>query len=278
MACKTLLCVTAARHGDQDLQTAISLSTTMEAHLVLLVVAFGAMPPYSGYSGETASIWIDERGHETALLNEKIETAKARLTAAGISYEVQEFFCDFPWAPDLLGQRAMYADMTIIGAEMAADEDLRAFAIDGVLFHSPTPALIVPKCFSPVWPPRIVMVAWNARVEAAGAVHKALDALKAAERVHVAMVDPVALTGLQGEEPGADIATYLARHGAEVSVDVIASETRSTDEALLRHGVDVGADLIVMGAYGHSRMRERIFGGVTRAMLEHAKLPIFLGR
>ncbi|WP_246705617.1 universal stress protein [Rhizobium sp. P40RR-XXII] len=250
----------------------------MEAHLVLLVVAFGAMPPYSGYAGETASIWFDERDREATLLGEKIETARAKLTASGISYEVQEFFCDFPWAPDLLGQRAMYADMTIIGSEMTADEDLRGFAIDGVLFHSPTPALIVPKDSSPVWPPRTVMIAWDAGQEAADAVHKALDILKAAERVHVAMVDPVALPGLQGEEPGADIATYLARQGVNVTVDVIASGKRSADEALQRHGVDISADLIVMGAYGHSRMRERIFGGVTRAMLEHAKLPIFLGR
>ncbi|GAC1043193.1 universal stress protein [Rhizobium sp. No.120] len=250
----------------------------MEAHLVLLVVAFGAMPPYSGYAGETASIWISERERETTLLNRKIEAARGKLSAAGISYEIQELFCDFPWAADLLGQRAMYADMTVIGGEFAADEDLRDFAIDGALFHSPTPALVVPKDFSLMWSPRTVMVAWDASQEAACAVHQALDILKAAERVHVTMVDPVALSGLQGEEPGADIATYLARHATDVTVDVIASETRATDEVLQRHGIDVGADLIVMGAYGHSRMRERIFGGVTRAMLQHAKLPIFLGR
>jgi nucleotide-binding universal stress UspA family protein len=278
MPCKTLLCVTAARHDDRDLQTAIALSETMEAHLVLLVVAFGAMPPYTGYAGETASIWISEREHEASLLKKKIEAARGKLIAAGISHEIQEFFCDFPWAPDLLGQRAMYADLTIIGADMAADADLRRFAIDGALFHSPTPALIVPKDFSLAWPPRTVMVAWDAGQESACAVHKALDVLKAAERVHVAMVDPVALPGLQGEEPGADIATYLARHGINVVVDIIASETRSDDEALQRHGIDVSADLIIMGAYGHSRMRERIFGGVTRAMVEHAKLPILLAR
>ncbi len=278
MSCKTILSVIAARHDDKDLQTAIALSDATGAHLVLLVVAFGAMPPYSGYADDAASIWINERERETAALNDKVASARTKLASAGISHEIQEFFCDFPWASDLLGQRALYADITLIGGDVVADEDIRGFAIDGALFHAPTPALIVPKDFSLAWPPRTVMVAWDSSYEAGRAVHQALDVLKSAARVHIAMVDPVALPGLQGEEPGADIAAYLARHGIDVSVDVIASGTRSIDAALQRHGTDIGADLLVMGAYGHSRMRERIFGGVTRAMLEHSNLPLLMGR
>lgn len=278
MSCKTILSVMSARHGYQDLHKAISFCEATSAHLVLLVVGFGAMPPYSGYGDSSASIWISERERELTQLAERVNSVKAELAATGLSYEVQEFFCDFPWAPDLLGQRALYADITLIGGEMASDEDLQGFVVDGALFHSPTPALIVPKSSSLAWPPQTVLIAWDSSQEAGRVVHQAIDILKAAERVHIAMVDPIALSGIQGEEPGADIAAYLARHGINVSVDVVASSARPISDVLQQHATDIGAELIVMGCYGHSRLRERIFGGVSRAMLQNATLPILMAR
>nr|NLR89412.1 universal stress protein [Rhizobium sp. P28RR-XV] len=278
MSCKTVLSVMSARHTFEDLHKAIAFCQATNAHLVQLVIGFGAMPPYSGYGDATASIWISERDRELAQLAEKINSVKAELAATGLSYEVQEFFCDFPWAPDLLGQRALYADITLIGGEMVSDEDLRGFVIDGALFHSPTPALIVPKVGSLAWPPQTALIAWDSTQEASRVVHQALDVLKAAERVHVTMVDPIALSGLQGEEPGADIAAYLARHGIKVSVDVIASGTRAISDVLQQHATDIGAQLIIMGCYGHSRLRERIFGGVSRAMVQNVSLPVLMGR
>ncbi|MGG6896944.1 universal stress protein [Rhizobium sp. BR 315] len=278
MSYETVLSVMSSRHGREDLRTAISFCETANAHLVLLVLGFGAMPPYSGYGDSTASIWINERERELTQLGERVASVKAELAASGISHEVQEFFCDFPWAPDLLGQRALYADITLIGSEMTSDEDLRGFAVDGALFHSPTPALMVPKGAPLVWPSKTALIAWDSSHEAGRAVHQAINVLKKAERVHVTMVDPVALSGLQGEEPGADIAAYLARHGINVSVDVVASGSRPINDVLLQHAGDVDADLVVMGCYGHSRVRERIFGGVTRAMLQQTNLPILMAR
>lgn len=278
MSYKTVLSIMSSRHGDEDLATAISFCEATNAHLVLLVLAFGAMPPYSGYGDASASIWIDERDRELAQLDKKVGAARARLAASGISYEAQEFFCDFPWAPELLGQRALYSDITLIAGEMASDPHLNGFAIDGALFHSPTPLLIVPRQGSVAWPPKTVLIAWDSSREAGRAVHQAIDVLKAAERVHVTMVDPVALSGRQGEEPGADIAAYLARHQIEVSIDVIASGTRRINDVLLQHAGDLSADLVVMGCYGHSRARERVFGGVTRGMFRQSTLPILTAR
>ncbi len=278
MAYKTVLSVMSSRHGHEDLRAAVSFCEAINGHLVLLVIGFGAMPPYSGYGDASASIWVDERERELAKLGEKVVSIKTELAAAGISHEVEEFFCDFPWAPDLLGQRALYADITLIGGEIASDARLKAFIVDGALFHSPTPALIVPKGSSLAWPPKRVLVAWDSSQEAGRVVHQAIDVLKSAEHVHVTMVDPVAQSGLQGEEPGADIAAYLARHGISVTVDIIASGARSINDLLQQHATDIDAELMVMGCYGHSRMRERIFGGVSHAMLQHAKLPILMSR
>lgn len=79
-----------------------------------------------------------------------------------------------------------------------------------------------------------------------------------------------------GEEPGADIAAFLTRHGVKVQVDRLSSEGRNADAIITRHAVDMGADLIVMGAYNHPRWQQSLFGGVTRRMIEDCQLPLFL--
>jgi nucleotide-binding universal stress UspA family protein len=94
--------------------------------------------------------------------------------------------------------------------------------------------------------------------------------------VRLVLVDPVTDEIDHGEEPGADIATYLARNGVTVSVDCVPSGGNSVAHVMRRHAVDMGADLMVMGAYGHSRLRERIFGGVTHSMLKDAAIPILM--
>ena len=122
------------------------------------------------------------------------------------------------------------------------------------------------------------MVAWDSRLEASRAVREALDLLVAADDVRLVLVDPVAGEMHQGVEPGADAAAYLARHGAKVTVDRLPSEGRTVAEILCRHAVDCSADLLVMGGYGHSRLRERLFGGVTKSMIEDQPLPILMAR
>ena len=100
--------------------------------------------------------------------------------------------------------------------------------------------------------------------------------LREADTVHIAMIDPVASESQQGEEPGSDLAAYLARHGMNVSVEVLASGSRNQGEVILQHATDIGAGMIVMGGYGHSRLREYIFGGVTKYLLDHATMPLLM--
>ena len=134
---------------------------------------------------------------------------------------------------------------------------------------SGTPLLIVPVGSTPTLRPKKVLLAWDSRIEAARAAHEAIDLLVEADDVNVTLVDPEATFGANGPEPGADIATYLARHGVKVTVVRLSSAKHSVADALRQHAVDISADLIVMGAYGHSRLRERIFGGVTKSMIQN---------
>jgi len=122
------------------------------------------------------------------------------------------------------------------------------------------------------------MIAWDSRLEASNAVSRAMHLLSAADAVHVTLVDPMGDEGGQGMEPGADIATYLARHGVKVTVDRIPSQGRTVADTLGQHAIDVSADLLVMGAYGHSRLRQRIFGGVTRSIVDEPPLAVLMAR
>ncbi len=121
-----------------------------------------------------------------------------------------------------------------------------------------------------------VLVGWNASREATRAVNDAIPLLQRAKKVTVLAVDPEGGTEGHGEVPSADISLHLARHGIKVEAAQTVTGDIDVGDALLSRASDLGADLIVVGAYGHSRMREFILGGVTRHLLQHMTVPILI--
>ena len=121
-----------------------------------------------------------------------------------------------------------------------------------------------------------VMIAWDASVEASKAVRDAIGLMQKAAEVHAVLIDPVPSFEGHGPEPGADLATYLGRHGIEATVHRLPREGKDTGEMLRRTATDLAADLIVMGGFGHSRLRQRIFGGTTTDMLKEATIPVLM--
>jgi len=277
MQAKTILSIVGSNQNDDDLRSAIEVCRGAGAHLSVLVTALAA-PPVGGYGEVTSTVWAEEREREMETLGKKVASAKALLQSSDISFDVDSLFTEYGWVDNELGERARYADLTLIGGGLLADDDMRWRILNGALFQSPAPILIVPKGYSASLRPSTVLVAWDSGNEASQAVRAAMEQLTDAANVHVAIVDPYASIRSNGEEPGADVATFLARHGVRVSVDVLASGGRTIADVLRQHAVDVGAELIVMGAYGHSRMREWIFGGVTRSMLERPPVPLMMTR
>jgi nucleotide-binding universal stress UspA family protein len=185
---------------------------------------------------------------------------------------------DISWADEMVGRRARYADLTLVGPALPDGNPLRQQAIEGVLFWSGNPLLLVPAGARPTLAPERVLVAWDARIEATRAVREALDLLAAAREVRLLLVDPVKGERFHGDEPGADVATFLARHGVRMTVDRLPAEGNTVAEVLRRHAVDTDAELLVTGAYGHSRPRQRILGGVPHSVLEGPPMPAFLAR
>ncbi|MEW9834885.1 universal stress protein [Mesorhizobium marinum] len=278
MAYKTVLAVTGADLGDGDLKLAIALCEEAGAHLAVLVVGLAAPPPIGEYAAFVSQDWLSERQADMDILQTRAAAVTALLASSGVSSDVSSEYAEEGAADDVIGRRARYCDLLFVGPELLSRGVLKTKTVEGGLFSSGKPLLLAPEGTSPTLKPKRILIAWDSRIEASNAVSHARDLLAAADDVRIVLVDPLVGEDGQGEEPGADLAAYLARHGVKVTVDRLSSQGRTVDETLRQHAVDTAAELMVMGAYGHSRLRERIFGGVTQSVIDDTPLPILMAR
>ncbi|RWK65671.1 universal stress protein [Mesorhizobium sp.] len=278
MTFRTLLTITGPNQGEGDLKLAASLCEQIDAHLSVLVLELAAPPSGGEYAVVLSPAWLEERQADLKRLKKRVSEVAAFVSQTAVSVDLSDDYPDTTWADEIIGRRARYADLAILGPDLLASHILKDKVIEGVLFSSGRPLLLVPEGSRPTLKPKRVLVAWDARLESSRALRESLDLLIGAEDVHIAIIDPVEDEYHHGAEPGADAAAFLARHGVKVTVDRLPSSNHSVADVLRRHAVDTAADLMVMGAYGHSRLRERIFGGVTKSMLENPSLPIMMAR
>jgi nucleotide-binding universal stress UspA family protein len=173
---------------------------------------------------------------------------------------------------------ARSADLVVVRQpDRAADEDM-ATNVEALLFEGGRPVLFLPPNGQLASPIRRILIAWDGSREAARATHDALPLLKAAEAVEVVVVDPDKLPDIDAPLAGTDIAGCLSRHDIHVNVTTVSKGSGSTAEAISAQVAASNADLVVMGAYTHQRLREWLFGGVTRAFLESSPVPVLMSR
>ena len=176
-----------------------------------------------------------------------------------------------------IGLQARYSDLVVIG-QTNRDEPSPSVLPDFpeyLIMNSGRPALIIPYAGEFEHIGKRPLISWDASREATRAVTDAIPLLKKADLVQVAIFNTKSVPDAHGEQPGADIALYLARHGIKVEVSVHKTST-DIGNALLSLAHDFDSDMLVMGGYGHSRLREMIMGGVTRTILESMTVPVFM--
>ena len=174
---------------------------------------------------------------------------------------------------DLVAQLARLADLTVVPHPEAGDDVSSSDALHAVLFDSGRPVLIAPQVALQSIGTRIA-VAWNGTAESAAAVQAALPWMQRAEAVRVLSADEYQRRG-----PGAPaLAQYLDLHGIHPEIAQFRPLEREVGRGLLAAAQEFGADMLVMGAYSHSRLRQLILGGVTRHVLENARLPVLMCR
>lgn len=271
-----LLPVTGTAGDENAIAAAAAFASAYSAHLA--VVQPVDLPlPVSGPFGIAPDFNLNAL--HAQLRNEadaKAERLRSRLEREAISWEVRVSDARLVDPPRAMAREARYADLTIVTAPKRGDDDgaiARAY-FTSLLFESGRPVLVVPAHHPAELPLRHVVVAWKPSRESTRALHDALPLLASAASIDVVTVDPVVGDADHGEEPGADIATHLARHGLRVNVLNLTRSGQTVATALLRHAAASGAQLLIAGGYGHSRLREWVLGGTTRELLLALHLPI----
>ncbi len=255
------------------LDLAIKLAMKYDASLV----ALHALSPFiaQGYI-------MDQMGQEVIAAQKKAATELIAKTEEGLrkhtsslDFENIEWLSSFDEPLDAMCAHAKYADLVVIGQSDPSDDSGTQLDFpQRLILSAGRPVLIFPKIGSFSTVGKNIIVAWNASREATRAVTDAIPLLKRAENVHVMAVDSG--YGEHGNFPGTEIANYLAQH--EVNVDVLKNPGGKIDigNELLSRAADISADLIVMGGYGHSRLREWVLGGATRTILESMTIPVLM--
>jgi nucleotide-binding universal stress UspA family protein len=171
---------------------------------------------------------------------------------------------------------ARYADLVVAAQAEPGDEPESRLLPHEIVLSAGRPVLFVPYAGRFEDAGKRVLVAWDGGREAARAVSDALPLLARAESVEVSLFDPERAAARHGEQPGADIALYLSRHGVKVTVHRQSGAGYDVGAQILSRAADAAADLIVMGGYGHARVRELVLGGVTRTILESMTVPVLM--
>jgi nucleotide-binding universal stress UspA family protein len=276
MSFKTVFLAVGAEQGEGELDRAVAICSDLGAHLSVLALGIAPPPPASPYGVVSNDIWAGEIREGQAEAQRRAEAVGAKLADAGLSLSVESQYIDRGTVATLAARFARYADLTLIAPQADGFELMQTWVMNGALFESGRPILLLPA--GPVMFPKVrtVVIGWDASVEASKSVRDAIGLMKAAEAVHAVLIDPVPSFEGHGPEPGADLAAYLARHGIETTVHRLPREGKETGEMLRRTALDLNADLIVMGGFGHSRLRQRIFGGTTTSMMKSTPVPVMM--
>jgi nucleotide-binding universal stress UspA family protein len=270
MSLKSILVhVTDSGQAKARVETALAMAMDHNAHLTGLGVnATSHIPPYA-VPGIPAQVMADVEARGVAAVESARVDFEAAMKRAGWS-ERSNWLEGKGNVVDVVGLHARYADLTVIGQQGADGAD--NLTPDGLVLQSGRPVLVIPHVGVKRPVGKHIVVAWNASREAARAVGDAMPVLEHSEMVDIMSIKPEGI----GDLPGADLARHLARHDIKAEAKQSLASQIETGDVLLNYVSDSGADLVVMGAYGHSRMREFILGGVTHHMLEHMTVPVLM--
>ncbi|HEY9090852.1 universal stress protein [Parasphingorhabdus sp.] len=255
---------------ESRLQVALDIVRAHEAHLVCVQPTTQFTPMTFGPMGDGFVASIDFAQLEAAE-HEHREKIENRLKVESVSWDWHTSYGD---PATILSERSSLADLVIVSQSFAKrDAADKPLPIAGdVAIYANCATMVVPventsfDCEAPV------MVAWNGSAESAKAVRLALPMLKMASEVHLVTV---------GEEPDkfphVEASTYLARHGVPTILHELNGKGKETSAIITDFAAEKNVAALVMGAYGHNRLREILFGGVTKNLLLNAKLPLIMG-
>ena len=266
--------LSADKGGSPATDYAVSVATTLEAHIAGITFVYDPFDLVShlGYiaTDVVEAQWRDYKAEAKATLDRFSQAA----SRAGVSAEPVMIRSSFAGVGDRFGMIARRFDLAVVAQAKPESIGVEGMIIEGALFDSGRPVIIVPSIHREPFKLDRIMICWDGSRPAVRAIADAMPLLERADRIEVAIVAHD--RGTQDEVEGADIGRHLARHGLSIEIERIPGSKMDIADVLLSHAADSSADLIVMGGYGHSRMREFVLGGVTYGMLRTMTMPVLM--
>ena len=252
---------------------AISVAATLGAHVAGLAFLYEPVIPDGTLGGIPVDLIELQRDENSKVADAAVRRFEAAAKSAGVSAESRIVDASVGGAATLFGRIARRFDIAIVGQaqrEHGAGEELM---IEGVLFESGRPVIVVPYIQKSGIKLDRVLVCWDGGRTAARAIGDAMPLLERAKAVDILIITE---ERKHDEVTGANMSEHLARHHIPASIKRVAKGDVAVDEAILSYTSDSGADFLVMGGYGHSRLREFILGGATRGILDAMTIPVLM--
>jgi len=253
---------------------AVSVAAAFDAHLAGIAFLYDPIIPVSGAGYIPAEVIESQERENEAATKAALDRFNAACKRAGVSAEPLTLSASFSGVGDQFGRIARRFDLSIVGQsepETSAAEEMIA---EAALFESGRPVIVVPYIQKAPLKLDRVMLCWDGSRAAARAIADAMPLLERAGQVEVVIVANE--RGKQDEIEGADMGAHLARHGLNVEVKRTVLGDIDVADVILSHAADAGSDFIVMGGYGHSRLREFVLGGVTRSIFRSMTAPVLM--
>ena len=278
MAIRTLsLVITDETRDDPVLRAGLAIAAREDAHLDLMCLGVEPVPLETVPMTATPMVMEGLRLESRERAERLAAWASARIPA-GIRARVEPITAQSLGLATALSRVARFSDLLVTGRPYGRGHDpLAPVVAEAMIFGTCGPVLVVPDQDPTDWsrPFRRICIAWNDGDEALRAARAALPFLKQAEGVDIAIVDPP-MHAHDRADPGGALCLWLARHGVRAEISVLAKTEPRVSDVLARFCRDRGCEAVVMGAFGHSRLREAILGGTTRGMLASVPLPLLL--
>ncbi|MEX0318235.1 MAG: universal stress protein [Ruegeria sp.] len=277
MAYKSLLTVmTETKLAESALAQMVALAQAQDGHAEALCLGVDRSQTGYYYAGANALILQETLSRANAEAEEILGFAKDYLGKSGVRWSAENGVAQIADLGRHVAHRARFSDLVVLPRPYGEDRGAEAEPIvEAAMFDGHAPVLVVPDEAQAFSKPGTILIGWNEGVEAMRAIRRALPFLQAAETVRIVVIDPPQ-HGPDRSDPGGMLSQMLSRHGVRCEIDVLSKTMTRVSDILNRHAADTDADMIVMGAYGHSRFREAILGGATRNMLEQATVPVFM--
>lgn len=270
-----LVHVDTSPHCARRLDVAANLAAAHGAHLTGLFVRTHPHVPNFVMAELGPEVAEVQRKYVAEAADKAKELFNEHCERTGLNSEWREAEGDLL---DVATISAKYSDLVIVGQSDPEHDTIEGEDVlpDHLVMDAGRPVLVVPYAGEFPTVGENVLVAWNGSREATRAVNDALPILKRAKKVEVLAINPKRGPGGLGDVPGADISLHLARHGVNAKAEHVVARDIDPANLLLSRISDEGIDLMVMGAYGHSRLREVILGGATYDILHHMTVPVLL--